>query len=67
MMTALALAIAGGLAGIAGGLMSTIYAVTPALGGHLILPALIVVIVGEWDTLRELFSPRLSWALSRPL
>jgi branched-chain amino acid transport system permease protein len=46
MMTALALAIAGALAGIAGGLMSTIYAVTPALGGHLILPALIVVIVG---------------------
>ena len=45
-MTALALAIAGALAGIAGGLMSTIYAVTPALGGHLILPALIVVIVG---------------------
>jgi branched-chain amino acid transport system permease protein len=45
-MTALAMAIAGGLAGIAGGLMSTIYAVTPALGGHLILPALIVVIVG---------------------
>jgi branched-chain amino acid transport system permease protein len=42
----LALAIAGALAGIAGGLMSTIYAVTPALGGHLILPALIVVIVG---------------------
>jgi branched-chain amino acid transport system permease protein len=46
MMTALAMAIAGGLAGIAGGLMSTIYAVTPALGGHIILPALIVVIVG---------------------
>ncbi|MDM8543646.1 branched-chain amino acid ABC transporter permease [Desulfococcaceae bacterium HSG7] len=46
MMTAMALAIAGGLAGIAGGLMSTIYAVTPALGGHVILPALIVVIVG---------------------
>ncbi len=45
-MTALAMAIAGALAGIAGGLMSTIYAVTPALGGHLILPALIVVIVG---------------------
>lgn len=45
-MTALAMAIAGGLAGIAGGLMSTIYAVTPALGGHIILPALIVVIVG---------------------
>ena len=45
-MTALALGIAGGLAGLAGGLMSTIYAVTPALGGHLILPALIVVIVG---------------------
>lgn len=45
-MTALAMAIAGGLAGVAGGLMSTIYAVTPALGGHLILPALIVVVVG---------------------
>ncbi len=45
-MTALAMALAGGLAGLAGGLMSTIYAVTPALGGHLILPALIVVIVG---------------------
>jgi branched-chain amino acid transport system permease protein len=45
-MTALALAIAGALAGIAGGIMSTIYAVTPALGGHLILPALIVVVVG---------------------
>jgi len=46
MMTALAMAIAGALAGIAGGLMSTIYAVTPALGGHIILPALIVVVVG---------------------
>ena len=46
MMTALAMAIAGALAGVAGGLMSTIYAVTPALGGHVILPALIVVIVG---------------------
>ena len=45
-MTALAMAIAGALAGIAGGLMSTIYAVTPALGGHIILPALIVVVVG---------------------
>ena len=45
-MTALALAIAGGLAGIAGGIMSTIYAVTPALGSHIILPALIVVVVG---------------------
>lgn len=45
-MTALAMAIAGGLAGIAGGLMSTVYAVTPALGGHIILPALIVVVVG---------------------
>jgi branched-chain amino acid transport system permease protein len=45
-MTALAMAIAGALAGISGGLMSTIYAVTPALGGHIILPALIVVIVG---------------------
>jgi branched-chain amino acid transport system permease protein len=45
-MTALAMAIAGALAGIAGGLMSTIYAVTPALGGHHILPALIVVVVG---------------------
>jgi branched-chain amino acid transport system permease protein len=45
-MTALALSIAGGYAGLAGGLMSTIYAVTPSLGGHLILPALIVVVVG---------------------
>ena len=45
-MTALAMSIAGGYAGLAGGLMSTIYAVTPSLGGHLILPALIVVIVG---------------------
>jgi branched-chain amino acid transport system permease protein len=45
-MTALALAIAGALAGLAGGLMSTIYAVTPSLGGHIILPALIVVVVG---------------------
>ncbi len=45
-MTALAMAIAGALAGIAGGIMSTIYAVTPALGGHIILPALIVVVVG---------------------
>ncbi len=46
MVTALAMAIAGALAGIAGGLMSTIYAVTPALGSHIILPALIVVVVG---------------------
>lgn len=45
-MTALALSIAGGFAGLAGGLMSTVYAVTPSLGGHLILPALIVVVVG---------------------
>jgi branched-chain amino acid transport system permease protein len=45
-MTALAMSIAGGYAGLAGGLMSTIYAVTPSLGGHLILPALIVVVVG---------------------
>ncbi len=45
-MTALAMSIAGAIAGIAGGLMSTIYAVTPALGGHIILPALIVVVVG---------------------
>jgi branched-chain amino acid transport system permease protein len=45
-MTALALSIAGGYAGLAGGLMSTIYAVTPSLGGHIILPALIVVVVG---------------------
>jgi branched-chain amino acid transport system permease protein len=45
-MTALAMAIAGALAGISGGIMSTIYAVTPALGGHIILPALIVVVVG---------------------
>ena len=45
-MTALALSIAGTYAGLAGGLMSTIYAVTPSLGGHIILPALIVVVVG---------------------
>jgi len=45
-MTALALSIAGAYAGLAGGLMSTIYAVTPSLGGHVILPALIVVVVG---------------------
>lgn len=45
-MTALAMAIAGGLAGLAGGLMSTVYAITPSLGHHVILPALIVVVVG---------------------
>jgi len=45
-ITALAMAIAGALAGIAGGLMSTVYAVTPSLGHHLIVPALIVVVVG---------------------
>ncbi|MBW2706659.1 MAG: branched-chain amino acid ABC transporter permease [Deltaproteobacteria bacterium] len=45
-MTALALAISGAYAGLAGGLMSPIYAITPSLGGHLILPALIVVVVG---------------------
>jgi len=45
-MTALALAISGAYAGLAGGLMSTIYAITPSLGGHIILPALIVVVVG---------------------
>lgn len=45
-MTALAMAIAGGLAGLAGGLMSTIYAVTPSLGHQVILPAFIIVIVG---------------------
>jgi len=45
-MTALALGISGAYAGLAGGLMSPIYAITPSLGGHLILPALIVVVVG---------------------
>jgi branched-chain amino acid transport system permease protein len=45
-MTALAMAIAGGFAGLAGGLMSTIYAVTPDLGHEVILPALIVTVVG---------------------
>ena len=45
-MTAMAMAIAGAYAGLAGGLMSTIYAITPSLGGHIILPALIVVVVG---------------------
>ncbi len=45
-ITALAMGIAGALAGLAGGLMSTIYAVTPELGHSVILPALIVVVVG---------------------
>ena len=45
-MTAMAMGIAGALAGLAGGLMSTIYAVTPVLGHQVILPAFIVVIVG---------------------
>lgn len=45
-ITALAMGIAGALAGLAGGLMSTIYAVTPVLGHQVILPAFIVVIVG---------------------
>ena len=45
-ITALAMGISGGLAGLAGGLMSTIYAVTPVLGHQVILPAFIVVIVG---------------------
>lgn len=45
-MTALAMAIAGALAGLAGGLVSVIYAITPTLGHHIILPALIVVVVG---------------------
>ena len=38
--------IAGALAGIAGGLMSVVYAVHPHLGSEVILPALIVVVVG---------------------
>jgi branched-chain amino acid transport system permease protein len=41
-----AAALQGIYAGLAGGVMSTIYAVTPSLGGHIILPALIVVVVG---------------------
>jgi len=45
-ITALAMAIAGALAGLAGGLMSTIYAVTPYLGHAVILPALVTVVVG---------------------
>jgi len=45
-MTALAMAIAGAFAGLAGGLMSTIYAVTPMLGHSVILTAFIVVVVG---------------------
>ena len=45
-ITALAMVIAGALAGIAGGLMSVVYAVTPHLGSMVILPALIVVVVG---------------------
>jgi len=45
-ITALAMGISGALAGLAGGLMSVIYAVTPTLGHQVILPAFIVVIVG---------------------
>jgi branched-chain amino acid transport system permease protein len=45
-ITALAMGIAGALAGLAGGLMSTIYAVTPYLGHAVILPALVTVVVG---------------------
>ncbi len=45
-MTMLAMAIAGGLAGVAGGLVSVIYAITPSLGHRIILPALIVTVVG---------------------
>lgn len=45
-MTVLAMFIAGGLAGIAGALMSPIQAVTPYMGHDVILIAFIVVIVG---------------------
>jgi branched-chain amino acid transport system permease protein len=45
-ITALAMGISGALAGLAGGLMSTIYTVTPSMGHYVILPALIIVVVG---------------------
>lgn len=45
-MTALAMAIAGAFAGLAGGLMAPIHAVTPYMGHNVILTAFIVVIIG---------------------
>ena len=45
-MALLAMAIAAALAGAAGGLMSSIYLVTPYMGGAVILMSLIIVIVG---------------------
>jgi branched-chain amino acid transport system permease protein len=45
-MTALAMGIAGGFAGVAGAFMAPIHAVTPYMGHAVILTAFIVVIVG---------------------
>jgi branched-chain amino acid transport system permease protein len=45
-MTALAMGIAGGYAGLAGALMAPVHAVTPYMGHAVILMAFIVVIVG---------------------
>lgn len=45
-MTALAMGIAGGFAGLAGALMAPIHAVTPYMGHSIIVTAFVVVIVG---------------------
>ncbi len=45
-MAALSMGIAGGLAGLAGGLMAPIHAVTPFMGHAVILTAFIIVVVG---------------------
>jgi branched-chain amino acid transport system permease protein len=45
-MTALAMLISGGFAGVAGALMAPVHAVTPFMGHAVILTAFIVVIVG---------------------
>ena len=45
-MAALAMAIAGGLAGVSGALMAPIHAVTPYMGHSIIVTAFVIVIVG---------------------
>lgn len=45
-MTALAMALGGAFAGLAGGLMAQMYPVTPYMGTHVILIAFIIIIVG---------------------
>lgn len=50
-MTILAMAIAGGFAGVAGALMSPIHAVTPYMGHSVIITAFIVVIVGGMESI----------------